>query len=531
MKRQLSYFAVIFCLLMAGQAGAQTPGFLKKHKRTVAKQALRNSSQTGELPVFPLLSGTRVDNPAAQQVARPTTVYREYSSQSKEKYECEYDTYGHITSLRVYEWDGSDYTSQQSVVREYHQLPNGKFVKTKEEFEYKYSEFNSLKRRYTSAYDSKGMQLWHQYETFDFSTSKWEVGSRTEARLENGIRTAILRNGEVDGSYTFDNKGRITHQNETYTSGTYSISYTWDDNDRIVRAVTNETWDENGDDLPDESYTYTYNNIQIVYNEKYFDPYSLSPLDFDSDSDDADISFISWGNFSVDDYTLHEVYYNIDATGVENDVEMQAQMRTTVDEGGNRIVQTIAFGTEIAQTITISVLDGYGSYRILELTQREGEYEHSVTYNEYGELVRRYENETYEEEEYEYEYVYNRERDDLKRPVKTTYSYTFSYGGQVSTSDWEETYDAWTTVDLPSGIRETAGPAVSVYFAPDRENILLSGVSGKAAVVLSGINGQILLRCNMADGEAISVSHLPAGMYFVSIRSNGRTSTHKFIKK
>lgn len=511
------------------------PGFLKKHQKTVAKAALRAPSQTGELPVFQMLSGTRIDNPATQQVARPTTVYREYSSQNKEKYECEYDAYGHITSLISYGWDGSDYAIQYSIVREYHQLPNGEFVVTKEESEYGSGEYIYRKQRYTSAYDSKGMNLWSQSETFDLSTSEWEVESRIEARLENGIRTAILYNGEVDNRYTFDSKGRITRCDENYYDGTSSsISYTWNDNDRLVEVNESGTGDNNDDGLPDESYTYTYSNIQIVYNERYFDPYSLSPLDSDYDSDAVGLGdYISWGNFSVDDYTLHKVYYNIDAA-LEGGMEIQAQMRTTVYEGGNRIVQTVTLlEAEIAQTETTYVLDGYGSYRILEeylSPVEEEEYERSVTYNEYGEPVRRYVAWTEGEEITGSESIYDRERDDLKRPIKTIYSYE-SFGQSTYTESWEETYDAWTTVNLPSGIGETSLSAVSVYPNLVEENIFLSGISGKATVVLSGINGQILLRRNMAGGEAISVSHLPAGMYLVSIQSNEKTSTHKFIKK
>jgi hypothetical protein len=42
----------------------------------------------------------------------------------KEKYECEYDDYGHITSLKIYEWVnvGEDYVFKTSVASEYHQL-------------------------------------------------------------------------------------------------------------------------------------------------------------------------------------------------------------------------------------------------------------------------------------------------------------------------------------------------------------------------------------------------------------------------
>ncbi|MDR2692056.1 MAG: hypothetical protein LBB73_07170 [Dysgonamonadaceae bacterium] len=183
MKIKLPYLVLMSCLMFAGQVWAQTPDFLKKRpKTTVAKTALHSSSSTGEPPLFPMRSGIIANDPAAKQAARPTRIYRKYppvpSSTGfynlKEKYECEYDNYGHITSLKIYEWNKSqeDYTFKVSVVSEYYQLPNGEFVKTKEEYEY-YGRSSSYfeKQRYTSAYDDNGMQLWYQSETFNHTTS------------------------------------------------------------------------------------------------------------------------------------------------------------------------------------------------------------------------------------------------------------------------------------------------------------------------------------------------------------------------
>ncbi|MDR0427967.1 MAG: hypothetical protein LBH12_05120, partial [Dysgonamonadaceae bacterium] len=160
--------------------------FLKKHSRTHEKASLRNSRQESNLFAFPGLSGTISNRLAAQQAARPTTIYREDSYGQKSKYECEYDVYGHVVSVRLYEWnnDSETYEFRGASVREYHQLPNGEFVNTKEESEFIWNE----KQRYTAAYDNKGMQLWYQGESFDFNSSTWSVDYRTEARIENGIR-------------------------------------------------------------------------------------------------------------------------------------------------------------------------------------------------------------------------------------------------------------------------------------------------------------------------------------------------------
>jgi hypothetical protein len=381
------------------------------------------------------------------------------------------------------------------------------------------------KRRYTAAYDNKGMQLWYQTESSNSDSPAWQLDSRTEARVINGIRTAILQNGEMDSRYTFDNKGRITSYYESDSYGISSISYTWNDNDHLVEMGESYT-DYNG--VPDYSYTYTYSNIQIVHNANYFDPYSLYPFSlFGSGSDDIypDGYDISWGNFSVDDYTLHRVYYNMDATGTADGEEIEGQLRTTVHDGGNRIEQTVTVGRETLVTETVYVLDGYGSYRILSDSEADGEYDESVIYNEYGEQVRYSFSDS--------EYLYDRDYDTQKRPVKTTYSY--KYGQDFLSKDfeteWEETYTAWTAVDLPSGIAETTQPAASVYLNPAAKNIRLSGIDGKASVALSDINGRIVLRRNIAGEETLSVAHLPAGMYFASIQTNEKISTQKFIIK
>jgi hypothetical protein len=389
MNKKIFYLAVISCLLFAGQAEAQKFDFLKKHKRTVDRATLRSSSPMGNLPVFPLLSGTVVNSLAAQQVARPTTVYRElpfdYPEQSESlKYECEYDSYGHITSLKHYEWDGSKYVFTGSVESEYHRLPSGEFVKIKDGYELRHSEYSQTKGRHTSAYDNRGMLLWRQFESFNFDISTWQVGERTEARIENGVRTAILYNGVVVDSYTFDSKGRIIRYDYDSDYSNSTVSYTWNDNDRIVEAAESGTRDSDGDGFPDDTYAYTYRNIEIAHNEKYFNPYSLSPLD----NDVNEYSWLSWGDFSVDDYTLHKVYYNLDATVVEDDMELQGQMRTIVNNSGNQIVQTTTIqvgGLETeAMTATIDVLDGYGSYRILEESGVDGRYEHLATYTMLG---------------------------------------------------------------------------------------------------------------------------------------------------
>ncbi|MDR0412715.1 MAG: T9SS type A sorting domain-containing protein [Dysgonamonadaceae bacterium] len=540
MNKRVFYLVMMSCFLLAGPVSAQkAPGFLKKHVRTHNKASLRHSRQISSVFDLPALPVASVSSRTAQEVARPTTVYREDNSGQKWKYECTYDTYGHVASVKLYEWNSEQetYTLRGSVEREYHRLPNGEFVITKAESEYLWNAEHPDKHRHTAAYDSKGMHLWSQGEAYNFEASEWNPVSRTEARIENGVRTAILHDGVVDDRYTFDNKGRLTrYRNNGYT---YSedMTYTWNNNDRLVEVVDSGVEDLNGDGIFDDTYTVTYSNLQIVHNEKYFDPYSLEPFPFGSSSNSDSSEQVSWGNFSIDDYTLHTVYYTMDMNVVENGMEMQAQRRATVNAAKNQIKEEIIVGSIVFRTETTDLPDGYGSYRIISENGGEIDYEESSTYSEYGELLRDYvaefsvgeggEKELY----FGHEVVYDREYDAQHRPVRTTVSNSMLGENPNASVTYVETYDAWTTVGLPSGIAAPARPAVSLYPNPATDYIV-AGNAEQADITISDLSGRVVCRQAAAPNRAtVSVAHLPAGVYFVEIRGNGGIAAGKFIKK
>jgi hypothetical protein len=538
MNKKVFYLVVMSCLLFAGQAGAQkTLGFLKKSQKTQSKAPLHSSLAVSKQFVFPTLSGTRLNNLAAQQVSRPTTIYRdEYSSGRKLKYECEYDTYGHVTSVKLYVWDDShnDYIFLGSSENEYLQLPNGEFVPTKVDWEYKYSDEYTEKRKYTASYDSKGMELWSQEEFYDFELSTWNIHNRTEALIENGVRTAILYNGEVDDQYTFDSKGRIIRDN--YSDNYYSseIFYEWNNNDRLIRVVESSTRDSDDDGIADYVASYTYDNIQIVYNEKYFDSYSLTPFTLFDDRINV-WEEISWGDFSIDDYSLHIVYYNLDATVMEDGEEMQGQIRTTVNASQNQIKRETIIGSEVIGSETTYLLDGYGSYRILE-EYDDWTNDRSVTYNEYGELMRESDtgietDENNEEWLYGYEYVYDREYDAQNRPVRTTLTSNRFEESSDANVTYEETYDTWTTIELLFDIQETVEPAVLVYPNPATDYIVIDNAD-KADITISDLSGRIVHRQTaVGNKENIPVASLVQGIYIVTVQANNYTIVNKFIKK
>jgi hypothetical protein len=528
--------------LLTGQVNGQTSRFLRIHKGDVTEIQLRNLNrqQTGERRVFPLQSGIAVSDPATKQVARPTTIFREsdiiqtIEGPRKSKYECEYDDYGHVTSLKYYDRnadpfnpDGWNYVLQYSVVIEYHRLPNGEFVRTKEEFAGNYyNYYNDSKYRRIFAYDDKGMQLWYQFETWDHEKSSWHLDSRMEAVVnDNGVRTAIRRyqldteQMETDHSYTFDDKGRITRYEYEWAGEKSSMIYIWDDNDRITKVV--DSWTEDG-----VKREVAYENIQIVWNDQYFNPYSLAPLS----SDDADYDA---GNFA-DDYTLHQIFYNADANiTIDGDV-LHAQIRTTVNDDHTQIAIIYTVDSEIVQSIFLYILDENGSYRIEENYDGE-KYKREVTYNSYGELTWEYDQDLWidgegEERQYENENVYDREYDDQGRQVKTVCSSRF--GNSPLLKEYEDTYTAWTSVTIPSESEKIPDVIISVYPNPATDRVVIDNAPVGAVVTILDMSGRELRRRTLAGNrETVSIATLPQGLYLFIIQTDTRKIINKIIKK
>jgi hypothetical protein len=67
---------------------------------------------------------------------------------------------------------------------------------------------------------------------------------------------------------------------------------------------------------------------------------------------------------------------------------------------------------------------------------------------------------------------------------------------------------------------------------PVGDRLSLSGLQGNETLRIYNIGGS-LLSTGKATGETetVSIAHLPAGMYFISIQSNERISTFKFLRK
>ncbi|MDR2087431.1 MAG: T9SS type A sorting domain-containing protein [Dysgonamonadaceae bacterium] len=83
-----------------------------------------------------------------------------------------------------------------------------------------------------------------------------------------------------------------------------------------------------------------------------------------------------------------------------------------------------------------------------------------------------------------------------------------------------------------NGIADIQANNISVYSNPAGDQIIISGLQGNETLRFYNIAGNRLFTNKATDKTStVSFAHLPAGVYFVSIQTNERISTHKFILK
>jgi hypothetical protein len=475
MKMNVFYATALSCFLVIGQTYAQSGeilGMNKKSKVTALK------SEKMDVPVHLRFNPTRLNY-------LPTEVWRDYTDMDnilhkpEIKFEYQYDEFGHIISENQYELNVSngEYNLTEHIVREFHRLPNGEFVKTGEE---------TSNSRYTSAYDSKGLQLGYQLEIKE--SGQWVLYVRSEAVLiGNGIRTGIrnynfeTQTMETDNSYTFDEKGRIIRYE--WDEDNWE-TYEWNDADRIIGFAIHS-------DETDAAYT----NITFAYNGEYFNPYSLSPLS----------NGVSYFEYAGEDYSLHQLY--IDANVTFNGASGVAHTTISTTPRIEIVFRTILENDTIATT-TFTQTDENGSYSIVE-EYIDGWEETAKEYNAYGDLIRDYNNAKV--------ITYDREYDAASYPLKTICRGDNSFG-----SSYEETYTAWVgtgNAPLP--------PSYSVYPNPASDVLNVSGMAGATLTVIDLQGRTVYVKRSIDEKESIAVSAWTKGLYIISLQRG----TTKYVNK
>jgi hypothetical protein len=109
--------------------------------------------------------------------------------------------------------------------------------------------------------------------------------------------------------------------------------------------------------------------------------------------------------------------------------------------------------------------------------------------------------------------------------------YNMDMGSWTESSVWEITPLAATVTGLR---QETRGPvtSVNIYPNPARDKIYFDALKGKNNVQLFAVSGQLVLEKYVTNQEAVDVSSLQPGLYFVQLKDeNNNTAVHKFVKE
>ncbi len=419
----------------------------------------------------------------------PTVAYRNGDSQ---KIEYTYDSYGHVTSEKIHIKINDVYELSQAVFLEYHQLPNGEFVKIKEEWFNYLAVYNDIIKpiyRMTSSYDSKGMELSCKYEDIG-GVQDWREAILNSQGIRIGLKefNEETRELEISSNCAFDSKGRATKYDGT--------TYTWgEDENELLSAYFDNTMN--------------VTNIVPVKNLEYFNPYSLYPLGggYDDYSNVASSLQFVW-----EDYRTHQMYADMDlAIG-----KMSGQYKCTITN--DVWIKKVTLGDLIISDEVLTLLPN-GGWKYVE-TDDAGDTGTTIReYDEHGLLTRYYDagfwyNVDDEKEPYINEEIYAREYDAKGRLTKTTRT----YNGEL---EYVETYTSWTGdgsgTDAPVAATSSVYPTVTtgvVYIEnPENEPV---GVYTMSDALLFNVYSQ-----------SIDLSDYPNGMYFIKVGNNAV----KVIKK
>lgn len=461
--------------------------------------------------VAALMAWAAVANAAEKTVYLPTKVTQTNDAQTFQV-EYAYDAAGHVVLKKGYENREGSLVLVDSVGYEYHKLPNGSYVKTKEA---------TRSSSYKAAYDNKGMMLWEEDE---YCLSLEEGGencsekdfSRTEAIVDgNGIRIGLRQYNEdtkqmetVTG-WTFDAKGRVTGITDEGGSWTFS----WGSDDIITSAMAQFGGTNT-----------SIQNIETVMNGAYFDTYSLYPWG-GSSKDEAGYFIQNMQVFNWHDYELRQWVFNANV----NIGALQGTIRSVMNESENELtITTLMLGIEDKNIYKILPNGSWENYSIengdtTNISIKE--------YSEHGALIREYSYYTYSEGGFHKDNTtYTREYDAQNRPIKTTCNKTTSYQymndetGELQepythTETIVETYSEWASITIePTGLKEPeAVTEIIIYPNPTTNGFYIKGKIPNTDITLTDISGKVLLTKLVSDGEYVPTSHLPQGMYIVRI--------------
>ena len=99
-----------------------------------------------------------------------------------------------------------------------------------------------------------------------------------------------------------------------------------------------------------------------------------------------------------------------------------------------------------------------------------------------------------------------------------------AYQGQIQ-------WNSFNIVEMTTAIQTEKINSIHLYPNPVTDNFHINGIEGIGTIMLSDLNGKILITKQVTDKENILISTLPKGVYILKLTTNVGTVERKVIKK
>ena len=206
--------------------------------------------------------------------------------------------------------------------------------------------------------------------------------------------------------------------------------------------------------------------------------------------------------------------------GDENTCSVELYSDFTISPSTLRVGQTV----QVSVSLTTDDETDFQGYVKLALVRNNTEY-----------LIQQYYMNSAMNNQYAYNFSFS---GTVQVPANGTYALTLYYSSNGSTwyvacgEPYNHTNPKNVSVTGATGIDENTAAAIDIFPNPARDYIQLGEINGQAQLnIYNQLGENVCQRTNVFSNETISISHLPAGIYFVKITTKEGVNTQKIIKQ
>ena len=106
-----------------------------------------------------------------------------------------------------------------------------------------------------------------------------------------------------------------------------------------------------------------------------------------------------------------------------------------------------------------------------------------------------------------------------------------SYSSRTGGSPTSVNNYYYSTVEINTDVKTVLSDKVSFYPNPAKEFLQISGIENAKTVLITDLNGRLMLTKNLTPKDNIYVGNLAKGMYIVKVFSDNKTTEQKIIKE